>query len=260
MTMDSKPAAKAEASKPTPRAAKAWLPDWLRVSRPDGIVIGRSVVLRIIHFFSGDVTETRWYRSGSPPPAIPVPANIRMFWLTPDDMRANPNMLATPPDVVAERLKTGARCLVAVNTDNGELVYHLWVTDTGAYIDWIFKYIAVPAQHLMVFDVWVHPDYRGGNVHWAGAAMACAEALRRGRTHIYAGVEEHEFYPFAMKYARTGIGAVMPHSQVFGVKILGVTFHFDGGPSPALAEFGERLRAMQFNRDAKTSRPNSAAG
>lgn len=217
--------------------------DGMRISRPDGIVIGRVLSLRILHFFSGDIRETRWFREGAPAPAIPIPPRLRMDWLAEEAWRANPGLFDRPEALIAERFRSGARCLAAVDQDSGALAYHLWVTDRGAWVDWIFQYVEVPEDHLLIFDVWVHPDHRGGNLHWAGVSAACAEAARRGRMHICAGVEGHEFYANAMKCARTGIGLIRPYRQVLGIRVLGWTRHIRSGPSPALAEFSERLRA-----------------
>jgi hypothetical protein len=220
-------------------------PEWLSIGRPGGIVLGGSgaVMLRRLHLFSGDIGVLPWFASGTPP-IIELPAYIRMRWLSPEEWRANPGILETPPDVVAERFEAGARCLIGWDDSTVQLVYHLWVTETATYIDWIFRHINVPPQHLLVFDVWVHPDYRGGNVHWAGASHACGEAVRCGRRYIFAGVEEHEYYIFATKYARLSLGLIVPHSRIVGVKMFGMKFHFTRGPSARLAEFSKRLRRM----------------
>jgi hypothetical protein len=79
----------------------------------------------------------------------------------------------------------------------GQVIYHLWISEAEEYIDWIFHPIAPPAGHVLVFDVWVHPDHRGGNVHWAGAAEACAEAVRRHRPVIFAGILTIDIVVFA---------------------------------------------------------------
>lgn len=220
-------------------------PDRLRISRPDGIVIGGgAIMLRRLHFFSGDVSEMPRMRKGSSSPALELPPNIRLIPLTRETWRANPRILETDPAVVAARFAAGGRCLIGWDDARDCLVYHLWVTEAPTYIDWIFRTIVVPPDHLLVFDVWVHPDYRGGNVHWAGAAWACGEAERCGRRYIFAGVEEHEYYPFAMKYARIGLGIIGPHSRIVGLKLFGAAFHFIKGPSPRLAHFRDRLRRM----------------
>lgn len=79
----------------------------------------------------------------------------------------------------------------------GQVIYHLWISEAEEDIDWIFHPIAPPAGHVLAFDVWVHPDHRGGNVHWAGAAEACAEAVRRHRPVIFAGILTIDIVVFA---------------------------------------------------------------
>ena len=80
-------------------------------------------------------------------------------------------------------------------------------------------------------------------MHWAGAAMAVREAQHLGRTGIYAGVEEHEFFLFAAKYAGFGLVLIVPHASIIGIKVFGLKMHFDGTPPPGLVEFCRKLRA-----------------
>ena len=73
--------------------------------------------------------------------------------------------------------------------------------------------------------------------------MAAREAQRLGRTGIYAGVEEHEFLLFAAKYAGFGLGLIVPHASVIGIKVFGLKMHFIDAPPPGLVEFSRKLRA-----------------
>jgi len=227
----------------------------------DGLRIGRSdaVLVRLLHLFTIDYAGMPWFRRGEPPPPVRLPAHIRVRWLPADEWRQNPGLLARPADVVAARFESGARCLIAWDETAGRTAYHLWVTEGGAYVDWIFRYIAAPPGHLMVFDAWVHPEYRGGNMHWAGASECFAEAARRGRLPIFAGMEELEYFPFVEKIARLGLGISVPHSKLTGLKLFSMTWHFTGGPSPLLAAFGVRLRAMYQDRNGRDVRLKSAA-
>lgn len=228
----------------------SWLAGVLTLNRPDGIVVGSAFMARRLHFFTSDLKDTRWYAGGAAPIAE-LPPSFRMRWLTEAEWRARPDILETAADVVAARFKSDARCLIAWDDDANRLAYHLWVTETGAYIDWIFRYIETPPEHLFVFDVWVHPDYRGGNLHWAGAGWSCNDAMRCGRRRIFAGVEEHEYYPFMMKYARLGLGLGYPYSQIVGFKLFDMRIHFPMGPSPRLARFSDRLHKLYGKSRAK---------
>ena len=116
----------------------------------------------------------------------------------------------------------------------------------------------------MVFDVWAHPDHRGGKLHWAGASMAAQEARRLGRTGIYAGVEEHEFYLFAAKYAGFGLGLIVPHSSIFGIKVFGLKMRFDGTPPPRASRIqpetaGPGIRQFTLRTTSRTATKPAAA-
>ncbi len=221
------------------------LPRWLRVSKPGGLRFGESeaVMIRRLVLFRADGARTPWFASGAPAPSVNLSDNVRVRWLPHEEWQSTPEMMETAPETVAGRYRSGAKCLIGSDTDSGRVVYHLWVTETSAYTPWIFKHIDVLPGYLMVFDVWAHPDHRGGNVHWAGAAMAAGEAQRLGRTGIYAGVEEYEFLLFAAKYAGFGLGLIVPHSSIIGIKVFGLKMHFDSAPPPGLVEFSRKLRA-----------------
>jgi len=219
--------------------------DRLDLSRLGGLRFGESdaVMARLLHLFTIDFRNTPWFRQGSPPPAVSLPANIRMRWLSPEEWRTVPNIIETAPDIAAARFRTGGRCLIGWDSDAKKTTYQLWVTESGAYIPWIFRYVAAPPGLLLVTDAWVHPDYRGGNMHWAGASEAFAEAVRRGRQYIYAGMEEMEFLPFATKIARLGFGVATPKLSIVGIKFFSLSAHFEKAPAPALIAFCDRLRA-----------------
>ncbi|MCH7957835.1 MAG: hypothetical protein IIB63_09805 [Proteobacteria bacterium] len=223
----------------------SFLPRWLRVSKPGGLRFGESeaVMIRRLVLFRTDITRTAWFKNRGGPPEVTLPDNVSMRWLPCEEWRSTPEKLETAPETVAQRYQNGDRCLIALDNDSGQVIYHLWVSDVGAYTPWIFKFIDTRPGHLMVFDVWAHPDHRGGKLHWAGASMAAQEAQRLGRTGIYAGVEEHEFFLFAAKYAGFGLVLIVPHASIIGIKVFGLKMHFDGTPPPGLVAFSRKLRA-----------------
>lgn len=216
----------------------------------DGLKIGRSgaVVLRLLHLFTIDYEEMPWFRRGDPPPSVRLPGHIKLRWLTKEEWQKAPDILDRDAKTIADRFDAGARCLMAWDENTNRVIYHVWVSETGAYVDWIFRYVDAPANHLMVFDAWVHPGHRGGKLHWAGAAEVFAEAVRCGERRIFAGMEEMEYFPFVEKIARLGLGTSMPHSKIIGLKVYSKSWHVTGGPSPLLAEFGARLRAQNLKR------------
>ncbi len=202
-----------------------------------------SVMVRELVLFKSDLTRTAWFRNGDSPPQAVLPGNLRMRWLAREEWRSKPELLDTPPETVEARYQTGDRCLIGSDTDTGRVIYHLWLSETGAYTQWIFKFIDVLPGHVLIHDVWVHPDYRGGNVHWAGASMACQEAVRRRRPGVIAGVEEHEFFLFVAKYARLGLVLIVPYCAVVGIKVFAMKMHFRRTPSRALFNFTRKLQA-----------------
>lgn len=235
------------AEKSIGRRASVWddLIERLDLARLGGLRFGESeaVMARLLHLFTIDFRNTPWFRQGQPPPAVDLPPNIRMRWLSPEEWRTNPRIVETAPDIAAARFRTGGHCLIGWDSEAKRTAYQLWVTESGAYIPWIFRYVAAPPDQLLVTDAWVHPDYRGGNLHWAGASEAFAEAVRRGRQYIYAGMEEVEFFPFATKIARLGFGVATPKASIVGIKLFSLSAHFEKAPSPGLVAFCDRLRA-----------------
>jgi hypothetical protein len=197
---------------------------------------------KLVVFRSEVLTETSWYRRAEPPPIHPLPENIRLRWLEARELSGDACPIARPRRVLDKRLRDNGRCLAGFNVNTGETVYHLWVTTGGAYIDWIFRYLPAPATGALVYDVWADPRWRGGTVHKAGAALAAQEALQLGRTEIWAGVEEHEFFPFAAMYARAGIGIIDAQYFLVGLKLGPLRLHWRRPPPAKALEFSARLR------------------
>jgi len=166
-----------------------------------------------------------------------------MRWLSRGEWLARPGILDIPRQTVEARYDSGDRCLIGMDTTTGQVIYHLWLSDTGAYTEWIFAFVEALPGHVLIHDVWVHPDYRGGNVHWAGASMACREAVRCRRPGIYGGFEEYEFFPHAAKYASLGLGLILPHVSLVGIRLFAAKMHFRRTPSPAVFDISRKLRA-----------------
>lgn len=215
----------------------------LHIVRPHGIVLGASgsVMLRELVLFRADVTRTAWFRRGDAPPRPDLPDTVALRWLSADEWRSNPAILERDAAEIGERYENGSRCLIGADTATGRIIYHLWISVTGIYTDWIFDVVDPLPRHLLVHDVWLHPEHRGGNIHWVGASMACAEVVRRGHVGIVAGVEEHEYFLFAVKYARIGLVLAMPYTSVVGLKIGGLRLHFRRTPSRKVMAFSRRL-------------------
>ena len=232
----------------------------LRITRPDGIRFGKSdfILLRELVLFEIDLTRTDWYRGQVPLRAVDKGGGVRMRWLSHDEWRSAPDMLDTAPELAAERYRAGDRCLIGWDAASGMLAYHLWVSAKGAYIPWIFKFVPTPPGRLLLFDLWVHPVHRGGSVHWAAASEVCHEARRQGRPGFVAGVEEHEYFAHASKYARLGLGLAVPYGSIVGVKLWGAKVHLRRAPSSHLVAFSRQLAAQYPAVDRDSGGPPSS--
>lgn len=215
----------------------------LHVTRPGGIAMGGALMVRELVLFTADLAAAPWYAGDGPPPEPGLPDGIALRWLPAGEWEADPAALGVAEDTARGRYRAGARCLMGWDAARGRCVYRLWASEQGARIEWIFAYVPALPGHLLVFDSWVHPDYRGRNVHWAAAARACGEARRRGLPGIVAGVEAHEFPAFAAKYAAQGLVLIRPHRALVGVRALGRAWHFARRPARRLAAFAEALEA-----------------
>lgn len=222
-----------------------WWPKYLRVSQPDGLRLGGSekVMVRDLILVKGDVTRTEWFLAGAPAPHVTTPDNVNMRWLCRDEWESKAEILDRPREIIARRFDRGARCLIGWDETDRRVIYHLWADDKGSHTPWIFRRLEPLDKHLLIFDVWAHPDYRGKNVHWAGAAMSCEEVVRRGLTGICAGLEAHEFLPFATKYASFGLGLITPYASILGFNFFGLKLHFDRPPPEGLCAFSRKLHA-----------------
>ncbi len=221
------------------------LPRWLRVSKPGGLVFGASgsVMVRELVMFKSDLTRTAWFRNGDSPPQVALPGDLRMRWLPREEWLSKPEILDIPPETVDARYQMGDRCLIGLDTDTGQVVYRLWASEKGAYTGWIFAFVEALPGHILIHDVWAHPDYRGGNLHWAGASLASREAVRCRRPGIYGGFEEYEFLAHAAKYASLGLGLPTPHASLLGIKFFALEMHIRRPPPLALVELSRKLRA-----------------
>jgi hypothetical protein len=193
--------------------------------------------------YYADLTDTPWFRREELAPLPPIPEDIEVRWLQQQDWEQDPGLLGTPADIVQSRFSDGSCCLIMRNRSSGKTVYHVWLGEKGAYNAWIYKYLHAPPNGVLVFDAWVDPGYRGRNVHKLAAALVVREAITRQRPLIMAGVEEHEFFPFAMMYAKAGLGVCVPQHHLYLLRLPGVLkIHWRGGASPRTLEFADKLR------------------
>jgi hypothetical protein len=178
-----------------------------------------------------------WRRGGDTAVrANPPPSDVDMRWLSAAEWERSPSLLPIPENVASERFADGARCLVIQRRDGGDLVYHLWLSTAGAWIDWIAARVVPPDGYVLVFDVWAHPDWRRGRLHIPAAAEVARALGDLGLRGMAAGVEEHEVVPFARMYARAGLGFIVPYEILVWHRLGPLSWHRRTQPAAHLVE------------------------
>ena len=178
-----------------------------------------------------------WRRGGDDPVrANPPPPDVEMRWLSAAEWERSPSLLPRPEEVVSRRYADGGRCLVMQRRDSGDLVYHLWLSTSGAWTDWIAARVVPPDGYALVFDVWAHPDWRRGRLHIPGAAEVARALDDLGLRGMVAGVEEHEVVPFARMYARAGLGSIEPYEVLVWHRLGPLSWHRRAEPGEHLVE------------------------
>ena len=195
-----------------------------------------------LYMYRVDAADSLWHRRGEPVPANPPPPEVEMRWLSAAEWESGPSLLPAPERLVSQRFTEGGRCLIMKRRDSGELVYHLWVATSGAWIGWIGARVVPPAGYALVFDVWAHPDWRRGRLHIAGATEAARAINDLGLRGMVAGVEEHEVVPFARMYARAGLGFVLPYEVLVWHRLGPLSWHRRLQPGDYLLERCAEIR------------------
>ena len=170
-------------------------------------------MIRELVLVAADLSACPWFALGTPPRAelaadltvqtIADPAAAERFAGSP-----------LPPGEARTRLTEGDRCVVVADTA-GKLVSQLWLSKAARHLDWIGCAVAPQDGALLLYNAWVDPAQRGRGAHWAMARQACAETVAMGFTKISAGVERHEFQPFAHKYAEMGLAVIVPYASLW---------------------------------------------
>lgn len=195
-----------------------------------------------LYLFRGDRADTLWRRRGWPAPSHPPPPEVEMHWLSAAEWERAPSLLPTPERRVRERFGEGARCLIMQRRESGELVYHLWLTTTGAWIGWIGARVAPPEDFALVFDVWADPRWRRGRLHIPGATEVARVIDSLGLQGMVAGVEAHEVVPSALMYARAGLGFMAPYEVILWHRLGPLSWHRRAPPPAHLVERCAEIR------------------
>ena len=197
-------------------------------------------MLRELILFSADLTETASYHNGTPPPVLPQSSVsfevVSGHW--PDVQTPECSEFSN----IQSRLDRGDDCILGRNIETGRVEYCLWLTSHPTYLDWIFTEVIPLDGHVLLYNAWVHPDLRGGSLHWAGAARACQHLISCGQLFLCAGVELNEFKPFAGKYAQLGLAVIVPYASLWGLRLFDRTFHMMRPPRTALVQHQHDLR------------------
>lgn len=196
---------------------------------------------RRLFLMRGDFRRTAWYQQKQPPPASPAPALVAFDWLEKPSARLPKPMCA--PSVASQRFARGGHCLLGTN--EGKVVYEIWVMPSGTTIDWIEAHVDLPDGYAMFTGAYTRPDWRGRNAHRHGLALAVQRACDIGRPGVFAGIEEHEVVPHCRHHAGTGLYPLVPHSVLELHRLLRWKWHRTVPPPASLVRACEELIAAQ---------------
>lgn len=188
-------------------------------------------MIRELVLVAADLKAAPWHAGGAAPrPPTPPEISFRT------DMTDTAVFAGGPvsADTARRRFAGGDRCVMAC--ESAKLVGQLWLSREPRHIDWIGCDVAPAPGHVLLYNAWVAPAWRGRNVHWAMASIACETALGMAADAITAGVERGEFEAFAHKYAEMGLAVIRPTASLWclrlGTRRVRLTL-----PPPALLRF-----------------------
>lgn len=189
-----------------------------------------------LYMFRWELEEAPWRRAAQPVPVNAPPPEVEMRWLSAAEWAASPALLPTPARRVEERFAGGGRCLVMRRRDSGELVYHVWLSTSAAWTDWIGGRVAPPGGYALVFDAWAHPAWRAGRLHIPGATEITRALDELDLPGAVAGVEEREIVLYARMYARAGLGYIAPYEVIVWHRLGPLSWHRRARPGAHLVE------------------------
>ena len=197
-------------------------------------------MIRELVIITADLAAAPWHARGTAP-RLPTPPEIAFTSeVSADAFTAGPVSVET----ARARLAAGDRCVVAM--ESAKLVGQMWLTREARHLDWIGCDVSPRAGHVLLYNAWVDPAWRGRNVHWSLASLGCETTLAMGATAITAGVERGEFEPFAHKYADMGPAVIQPAASLWCIRFAGARLRFTL-PPPALLRFMSREIATRFS-------------
>ena len=139
-------------------------------------------MIRELVLVTADLKAAPWRARGTAP-RLPTPPEIAFAGeISADAFAAGP----VSADVARARLAGGDRCVVAL--ERSKLVGQMWISRQPVHIDWIGCDVAPLADQVLLYNAWVDPDWRGRNIHWGLASLACETALQMGACAITAGL------------------------------------------------------------------------
>ena len=194
-------------------------------------------MIRELIVVTADLTATPWFASGTAPrPTLAPDLTLRTITETHDAARFAGDPVNA--DVAEARLAAGD-CCIAVEHSTGMLAAQLWLTTQARHLDWIGCAVAPEPDTVLLYNAWVDPAHRGRDSHWAMAGLACETVAKMGFGKISAGVERHEFEPFARKYADMGLAVIVPVASLWCLRSKG--WHVRLRPPRILRDFSASL-------------------
>lgn len=190
-------------------------------------------MIRELILVGADLKTTHWFAAGAPP-RVELPTDLLLCVIEKDASLFSGEPVSA--ETARTRLAEGDRC-IAVRDSIGKIVGQIWLSRKSRHIDWIGCEVAPHPGAALLYNAWVDPAQRGRNVHWAMAAQACAEAVAMGFTKVCAGLDRHEYQPFAEKYAEMKLAVIVPYASLWCMRALG--WHVALKPPRLLVDFAK---------------------
>lgn len=103
--------------------------------------------------------------------------------MTPADIGAYLEMLPARRGVVEDRLRRGARCVLAWDEDR--LVHAYWMASERVRVDYLEQDLRLPPDDVYLFDAFTRPSHRGRSLFHAVSVRLMETAREEGRRRAW---------------------------------------------------------------------------
>lgn len=197
--------------------------------------------------FEADLSISPWLIKNELPQFPKIPDYISYQWLKEQQCLERSDQLNRSHEMIKERYRDEGQCLVGIDIRNNTIISELWLTTKSAYIEWIFKRMHASNKGVFLYNIWLHPDYRGGTIYQYGIVLACQKAAQLGHLIVSAGVEERDFYPFARMHAILKTALLVPkHILIYQRLDSGIKVFRKKPPTKKSIEYSTKLKREYF--------------